>query len=267
MEFHVSVPVERLEESVPFLEREGFLPEVRMSNAGDLDLLDNDRLSRLAALLAERDWRPFTHGPFFGLDPASIDRHISDYSIEALSRGVEATARLGGSLMVMHTGYLPQFSRHGRRAWFRNWRDRVPRLLDRAANAGVAVLLENTWDDHPGILLRLAELAGDPDMRFCLDTGHVNVFSRRPVAEWWRELGDRIAALHLHDNDGRSDDHLPPGRGSFDFPALASLLNRRESLPLLDIEVDHPRAPEGKRFIEALLAGPPGAGGGPSKGA
>ena len=256
MELHVSVPIDRLAASVPFLEHEKLLPELRMTDVDYLMAMTDGDAARLRSIVDERGWRTFTHGPFFGLDVASIDRHISDYSIEALLRAIDVTAILGGAVIVMHTGYLPQFSRHGRRLWFRNWRDRFPRLLERADRAGVTIALENTWDDRPEVLLQLADLAGDPGLRFCLDTGHVNVFSRRPVCEWWRGVGDRTAALHLHDNDGSSDDHLPPGRGSFDFPALASLLAGRDALPLLDLEVDHPRAAEGKRFVERLLAGP-----------
>jgi sugar phosphate isomerase/epimerase len=33
----------------------------------------------------------------------------------------------------------------------------------------------------------------------------------------WLAIGDRIAALQLHDNDGLSDDHQVPGTGTFDF--------------------------------------------------
>jgi len=89
----------------------------------------------------------------------------------------------------------------------------------------------------------------------CLDTGHINAFSRLPVKRWWEVLGERVIALHLHDNDGLSDDHLPPGNGIFDFPALVGLLRDRDTLPLMTLEVDIRQAALGRLYLESLFAG------------
>jgi sugar phosphate isomerase/epimerase len=35
-----------------------------------------------------------------------------------------------------------------------------------------------------------------------------------------------VAEVHLHDNGGDRDAHLPPGDGGIDFPLLFSLLER-----------------------------------------
>ena len=153
----------------------------------------------------------------------------------------------------MHTGYLPQFSRGGRRHWFRNWAERMPRIVDHAAESGVTLALENTWDDRPDVLLHLADLLPEDSVKFCLDTGHVNTFSRIDTDSWWDAIGDRVVALHLHDNDGLSDDHLAPGRGTFDFVRLFDRIASRGEQPLLDLEVDLESAEEGRAYIEALF--------------
>jgi len=61
--------------------------------------------------------------------------------------------------------------------------------------------------------------------------------------------------MHLHDNDGTSDDHLAPGRGTFDFAALGEILSKRDTLPLLDLEIDREQALRGKDYLEALWGG------------
>jgi sugar phosphate isomerase/epimerase len=104
------------------------------------------------------------------------------------------------------------------------------------------------------VLLHLADLIPGGDIAFCLDTGHVNVFSRLSVRRWWDSLGDRIAAIHLHDNDGLSDDHLEPGKGTFDFPGLASCIGEAGRTPLLDLEVDISDAERGRLYMEGLLS-------------
>ena len=118
----------------------------------------------------------------------------------------------------------------------------MPSLVEKAHRKGVTIALENTWDDRPEVLLHLKALLPERNnVMFCLDTGHLNVYSQLPLRRWWRCLGDDISAIHLHDNDGLSDDHLPPGRGTVDFETLVELLLDMRRMPLLDLEVDHPR--------------------------
>ncbi|HUV36431.1 MAG TPA: sugar phosphate isomerase/epimerase family protein [Patescibacteria group bacterium] len=254
MEFYVSVPFESLEERMELVSRDGFIPDVRMADTDFLMGLTDSDCNRLKRLLDTRGFRIYSHAPFFGLDVASIDEGISRYSIRCLERAIEVTAALGGALMVMHTGYLPQYSRIGRRYWFGNWSRRMPRLVENARARGVQIALENTWDDRPEVLHHLRNLLPDPGaVAFCLDTGHTNVYSQLAVRRWWRSLGDDIAAIHLHDNDGLSDDHLPPGRGTVDFETLVNLLLECRRPPILELEVDPERAVEGRDYIGALF--------------
>ncbi len=253
MIFYLSTPLNRLEEKLDYIDREGFFPEVRMINPDILFKLSSYDISRIREKIEKRGMAIFSHGPFFGLDIASIDRRISEYTRDCLTRGIEITASLGGKIMVMHTGYLPFFSRGGRKHWFRNWGERMKGIIEKAEKEGVVIALENTWDDKPEILLHLAELLPGDQTRFCLDTGHVNCFSKASFQSWWENIGDRVEVLHLHDNDGISDDHLPVGRGNFDFGELTKKLGERDSLPLFDLEVDFTGAEESRNYLERLF--------------
>lgn len=258
MEWYISVPLHKFDELIGGVVAAGFNPEFRMTLADHLAAMTPGDFARIREFLDEHFLRTFTHGPFFGLDVASLDRCLSEYSTDCLVSGLEATSALGGTVMAMHTGYLPQFSRGGRRHWLRNWAERMPRIVERAEALGITLALENTWDDRPEVLLHLAHLVPGDRLRFCLDTGHVNCFSRLSIGRWYDALGERIVALHLHDNDGLSDDHLPPGAGTVDFEALAARLSRLDDLPLLDLEVELQQAPRGRDYLESLLlpAGP-----------
>jgi sugar phosphate isomerase/epimerase len=55
----------------------------------------------------------------------------------------------------------------------------------------------------------LNEIAGEKLFGFCLDTGHLLIVCRDVYAAI-TELGDRLIALHVHDNDGVHDDHNAP---------------------------------------------------------
>jgi sugar phosphate isomerase/epimerase len=256
MIFHASVVLDELETKLDSVVRAGFNPEVRKTSVDHLRLLTDEDVGRMRRLLEARGLTTFTHGPFLGgLDISSLNDHVAGYSAECLLRGLEVTAGLGGPVMVVHTNYSPFYSRAGLRIWLGNWGERMPAVLDRARALGVRVALENVWEERPEVLARLVEALPDGAAAVCLDTGHINAFSRLPVKRWWDVLGDRVVALHLHDNDGLSDDHLPPGEGIFDFPALVGLLRSRDPLPLMTLEVEPGRAVRGRRYLEDLFSG------------
>lgn len=253
MDFYVSVPLSRFDGLIDEVSELGFHPEIRMTRADYLSRLGGSDFDRMRERLERDSLGVFTHGPFFGLDIASLDRCLSEYSADCLLTGLDAAKAMGAELMVIHTGYMPQFSRGGRRHWFRNWAERMPRVVEHAAKLGVTLAIENTWDERPDVLLHLADLLPDDSVKFCLDTGHVNTFSRINISYWWEAIGERVVALHLHDNDGLSDDHLAPGRGTFDFGRLFDHIVGLEKLPLLDLEVDLESAEEGRVYIETLF--------------
>ena len=59
---------------------------------------------------------------------------------------------------------------------------------------------------------KLNEKAGKEIFGFCFDSGHCTLAGRDPYRTL-RVLGDRVKVLHLHDNDGIVDKHLPPFTG------------------------------------------------------
>jgi len=252
VKFFLSTPISKIEESIPWMVENGFNPEVRMARVDYIMNVDTGKVRDVGDRLKDSGLDVFTHGPFFGLDIASMDLHISEYTLKSLIRGLDMTAALQADIMVMHSGFLPFFSRGGRRHWFSNWAERMKPVLERAGELDITLAIENSWEDRPEVLEHLLELLNSEDVYVCLDTGHLNTFSRLPIDYWWNRLGEKVVAMHLHDNDGLSDDHLPPGRGTFDFQRLGRLLVRMKKLPLLDLEIDRELAEEGREYLRKL---------------
>ena len=50
-------------------------------------------------------------------------------------------------------------------------------------------------------------------------------------------LGDRLGEIHIHDNDGTTDQHLPVGEGNFPFRELLALVRQKNLRPILTIEM------------------------------
>ena len=66
-------------------------------------------------------------------------------------------------------------------------------------------------------------------IRYCLDTGYINLESKFSFKEYVDDLAEKVLHLHLTDNYGRIDDHEPPGlRGGIsreNWEYLLSTLN------------------------------------------
>jgi sugar phosphate isomerase/epimerase len=97
----------------------------------------------------------------------------------------------------------------------------IPRLVDDAAERGIRLMVENddrtlaTVDD-----LRVV-LDAAPDAGFHLDVGHANLHLAKGepnrTAGLLEAFGDRLAHVHVSDNRGTEDLHLPLGAGAIDW--------------------------------------------------
>ncbi len=103
----------------------------------------------------------------------------------------------------------------------------------RAVELDVELALENGRSlAHWVYILSLIERLGPDHLGVCVDTGHANL-GDLGAPRAIRMAGPRLLTLHLHDNWGQVDDHLPPGRGNIDWPdVLAALREVGFSRPL-----------------------------------
>ena len=86
------------------------------------------------------------------------------------------------------------------------------------------VMIENIFEETPETILALLERFKEKNLMVCFDTGHFNLFTTLSLDEWLVPLKDRIKEFHIHDNHGKSDEHLPVGQGLFPFRELKRFL-------------------------------------------
>ena len=101
-------------------------------------------------------------------------------------------------------------------------RDYYSALAKIAEELGVTICLENMpFREFPlsscESIMALIKDISSPAIRFCFDTGHA-IYYGEPIAESVKKVGSEyLRILHVHDNDGDGDDHLPPYEGSIDW--------------------------------------------------
>lgn len=160
------------------------------------------------------------------VDLASTERAIHRESIDDLKRCIDWLESAGGTYLVVHPGGLshPE-DLHPRRAALMHG---LSELAEYANSGRTIICVENmppgVWPgSRMGDLHELLEEIDHPRLALALDTGHARL-SADPGEETIA-AGSRLATTHVHDNDGRRDQHLPPGEGIADWSAWRQALD------------------------------------------
>jgi len=106
--------------------------------------------------------------------------------------------------------------------------DRLYRVLKVCKKCNVPLAIENIDNVKP--LDYIMANIKDPYLGFCYDSGHNHCFT--PDRDFLTEYGDRLLALHLHDNDGTSDQHTLNQYGTIDWQDIAKKLAKCPEVPL-----------------------------------
>ncbi|UCF31111.1 MAG: sugar phosphate isomerase/epimerase [bacterium] len=232
-QFFARASLSNLQEDLAFLDRNGFLPEVYLP-ATALDDLDNDRLDPLVRI--RESGRPVSlHAPFMDLSPAGLDPRVLEVTRYRFTQVKQIGEIVDPCHVVFHPGYDSWRFGWQKELWLEKSIGIWSEMIEWGIRNGVRIVLENVFDPEPDHLLMLHErLSGA--FGFCFDTGHFLLFSQISLEEWLFVLGDSLAELHLHDNRGDRDSHLPVGEGIFDFQSLFAHVSQEDLSPLIVLE-------------------------------
>lgn len=129
------------------------------------------------------------------------------------------------------------YGRHGmigateqsKNTFLRNFTDAMKELTQFAATQKVSLMLENAPPESHAPLESVEcfshVMKSVPALSFHLDVGHAFIENRmRGVRNYVDVFGDRLVHVHMHDNHGKQDEHLPLGKGDIDAREIIRLL-------------------------------------------
>lgn len=177
-------------------------------------------------LLSRYDISYSLHAPICDLNIASLSDRLREASVKEIMATTVAANELGIGLMTVHPG-LSSMAVNGMEGRALEHSKRVMRVLEKLSDEyGVVMAIEN-MPNLPFFLGRTAEQLADiidgTDLSVCLDIGHANTTGQ--MDRMVELLGDRIANVHIHDNNGERDEHLTIGDGSIDFDRVLDSLS------------------------------------------
>ncbi|MDY3278750.1 MAG: sugar phosphate isomerase/epimerase [Eubacteriales bacterium] len=171
------------------------------------------------------------HAPFpsYVLDPDHPD--FNDALIVMLRKTIMGCDSIGCRNLVVHPFFLGYRDQMDPETEWRVNIERYSMLIPEAKKYGVTICLENMFSGYRGKLYNaccsdiptackyidtLNDIAGQQCFAFCLDTGHLLLMGK-DIKNTMIQLGDRIRAFHVHDNNGIDDQHLAPFMGVQDW--------------------------------------------------
>ena len=182
------------------------------------------------------------HGPWPTDDTTPENR---EQIREWMRRAVYACARMGSRHMVLHP-VMPYGWGKEDDADFaeRCTVELLTALIPECERDGVIVCLENMPMKAHRIsripmIARAVEQVNSPYVGICLDTGHCNVFGD-DLGEMVRACGKKLRVLHVHDNNGQSDQHLVPFFGTANWRSFTDALRETGYDGVMSMECNGP---------------------------
>jgi sugar phosphate isomerase/epimerase len=210
-------------------------PEIYFSHDA-LQNIDRAICMETAKLFSGTGLKVTFHAPFMDLRPGALDDKIRQTSFDRIKQVFDLASYFQPLRIVCHPSFDDRYYVDCDDLWLENSIKTWTELIAIAKDAKMTIALENVYEKNPHILRRLFDALSSDSICFCFDTGHFNVFSYTPLKIWLQELGKYLGQLHLHDNYGSTDEHLPVGNGNFPFDELFQSLKKNKIHPIITLE-------------------------------
>lgn len=234
---HVNIPFTMLFEShLDLFIQHRLNPEIGF-DAMALDSYSHSDVEFVADQLHKHGLSVTVHAPFMDLSSGSPDPMIRDVCRKRFDQMLQFAFLLKPKSIVFHSGFDEKRYWHIKDDWIEKSLDIWLDLIASAANKNVLLMLENVFEHSPHDIRNFLEKIRSDKIGFCLDTGHQQVFSSISLEGWVDTLGPYIGQLHLHDNNGKKDEHLAMGKGIINFRMLfEKLRSLKQEPPIITLE-------------------------------
>jgi len=166
------------------------------------------------------------HLPYSDLNLASMNQPIWEETVRQM-KGCLSLASDFCRLAVVHPGHLsPLGMQMPDKAWSQNILG-LQEICDKARDLDMVIAVENMVNmpallgRRPEEILGMIENIDRENVGFILDVGHANTNGN---VENFLELRERVIHVHIHDNHGWKDEHLPVGAGTVPWEKVAEAL-------------------------------------------
>lgn len=195
------------------------------------------------------------HSPCWDVNLASENSYLRKAAFEIGKDAITFAAEVNSSYIVIHPGFLNAsvFNRE-------NAQHRVKEMLAQlgqfAKRSGVKIAIENVGYQGNALFslnefVHLLDGFGD-EIGYILDTGHAYL-DGIDIVSAMSLMADKLLGMHLHDNDGLTDRHLPVGSGLIEWQPVWDYIKTMEDECNLVLEYNYNVSIDSLNSVEAII--------------
>ena len=158
---------------------------------------------------------------------ASADAEARARALAEAERALQIARQIPFGVLVVHLG-LPRTQEPAPASNSRDAARRSIEALQRRpsrSGCGSRSRSSRTSCRAPASLVHFVEdVSTTADVGICLDFGHAHIDG--DLVDAIETVSEHLVATHVHDNRGRTDDHLVPFDGTIDWPAALTALQK-----------------------------------------
>lgn len=160
--------------------------------------------------------------PFETVDPAAVNEEVIQNTFELHSKYIKKALEIGIKRFVLHLSAEP-IDDTNREERLNNSINYASRLADFADELGAEILIEDLPRTCIGNCSAeiLKFLSANDKLKACFDTNHL---LSENITDFIRNVGNKIASVHISDYDFVNERHWLPGEGDIDWQELYSEL-------------------------------------------
>ena len=178
------------------------------------------------------------HAPFMDVNIASPQDQSRLNSIAQIKSSIDLANEINAEAVVVHPGLISFLAnKYFKKEVYEFANQSIKEIGDYAKNLGVMATIENMPNFESMIyqnIVDLNQLLVENEMHMTLDIGHANHVGYAPD----EMIFDSIKHVHVHDNLGDDDSHLPLGEGSIDLKYIINTLESKNYDGIYILEVN-----------------------------
>ena len=178
------------------------------------------------------------HAPFMDVNIASPQDQSRLNSIAQIKSSIDLANEIDAEAVVVHPGLISFLAnKYFKKEVYEFANDSIKEIGDYAKDLGVLATIENMPNFESMIyqnIVDLNQMLVENEMYMTLDIGHANHVGYAPD----EMIFDSIKHVHVHDNLGDDDTHLPLGEGSIDLKYIINTLESKNYDGIYILEVN-----------------------------
>jgi sugar phosphate isomerase/epimerase len=219
----------------------------------DLFQLLPDIAEQYKQLIPSYDIDVSVHAPFNDINIASLNPELRKIAIRYLKTAIKTAVDLDIQLITLHPGHFCPTGIYYPEKVYETNRRSIVEIAKFAKDHTITLALENMPIKHWTLgnnIDELFEMVKDTQFGICFDVGHA--FIQNSVDGFIENIS-HVSNLHIHDNNGRRDEHLVLGEGAIDIKDIMQRINHHYSGNVI-IECNTlDQGIQSKKYLDKLL--------------